>query len=245
MACEIAADIQQQWSAKTPDPILQLNNPDADKITVNEALAKKSLARYHVPVPPGHRAQSVEQAVEQAGKIGFPVALKALGFAHKTEKNAVRLNLNCAKEVARAAHDILLLTNEIYVEAMIDSVVAELVVGIVRESPMGLVMRIGSGGVFVEILDDQITLLIPTDRAAIEQALLGLKSAPVLSGYRGKPKADFNAAVDAIVAIQEFAIANARQLLELEVNPLIIRAQDGGATAVDALMVMQENSNHD
>ena len=61
------------------------------------------------------------------------------------------------------------------------------------------------------------------------------RMAPVLSGYRGKPAANILALIDAIEAIARYAEAHADTLLELDVNPLIARAQD--AVAVDALII--------
>ena len=104
-------------------------------------------------------------------------------------------------------------------------------------------MTIGSGGILVELLKDTRTLLIPASAQAIESAVKNLKSAPLLEGYRGRPKADIDATVQAIDAIQQFAIANSGSLLELDVNPLLIGAQGEGVFAADALIVLQEQ-NH-
>ncbi len=87
------------------------------------------------------------------------------------------------------------------------------------------------------------TLLIPTSADEIEKAVKSLKSAPLLNGYRGRPAADIAATVQAIVAIQEFAIAHSDSLLELDVNPLLIGAQGEGVFAADALIVIQEQEN--
>ena len=103
-------------------------------------------------------------------------------------------------------------------------------------------LTVGSGGILVEILRDSQTLLIPAARAEVEAAVLALKSAPLLNGYRGKPKADFNAAIDAIMAIQEYALAQAQHLIELDVNPLLLCAQGKGVFAADALIVLEEKT---
>jgi hypothetical protein len=162
--------------------------------------------------------------------------LKALGIAHKTEHNAVRLNLRSEPEVTQAAIDLLALSDTLYLEAMVQSPVAELIVGITRDAQFGLVLTIGSGGILVEILKDAQTLIIPVDRTQIEQAVLSLKSAPLLAGYRGKPKADVKSTIDAIMAIQAYAISTSETLIELDVNPLLLCAD--GAYAADALIII-------
>jgi hypothetical protein len=90
-------------------------------------------------------------------------------------------------------------------------------------------------------MKDSHTLVIPATRSQIENLLAGLKSAPLFTGYRGKPKADISAAVDAILAIQQFAIARSEHLLELDVNPLLLCAEGKGVFAADALIVLQED----
>jgi hypothetical protein len=94
--------------------------------------------------------------------------------------------------------------------------------------------------VLVELLKDSQTLLMPARRDEVESALLMLKSAPLLDGYRGKPKADVTATIDAIMAIQAYAIAKADSLVELDVNPLLIGPQNTGVFAADALILLKE-----
>lgn len=117
---------------------------------------------------------------------------------------------------------------------------AELIVGVTRDPQFGLVLTIGSGGILVELLKDSKTLLIPATRAEIEAALAGLKSAPLLAGYRGRPRADTGAAVSAILAIQAYAISQASSMIELDINPLLVGAEGAGVFAADALIVLEE-----
>ena len=120
---------------------------------------------------------------------------------------------------------------------MIAAPLAELLVGITRDPPFGLVMTLGSGGELVEILRDTATLLLPATRGEIAAALDSLRCAPLLRGYRGRPPGDRAAAVAAIDAIQRLALAEKDSLVELEINPLIVCAEGQGAFAADALMV--------
>jgi acyl-CoA synthetase (NDP forming) len=241
-ATEIAADIGAAWQGKMSEPLLPVQQLAGPGITLDEAEAKRRLAEFKVPVPAGCRVDSAETAQQLADQLGYPVVLKTLGIVHKTEHNAVRLNLKSGDEVTQAALQLLELGNELYLEAM-KPAQAELIVGVMRDSKFGLALTIGSGGILVELLKDSRTLLIPATSQAIEAAIKSLKSAPLLEGYRGRPKADIDATVQAIDAIQQFAIANSGSLLELDVNPLLIGAQGEGVFAADALIVLQEQ-NH-
>jgi acyl-CoA synthetase (NDP forming) len=126
---------------------------------------------------------------------------------------------------------------------MVTGGVAELIVGITRDPPFGPVMTVGSGGVLVELLQDSATLLLPTNREEIEAALRSLKLFPLLDGYRGRPKADLSAAIDAILGIASFALENAEAIDELDINPLIVCRQGEGAWIADALLVLARSVN--
>ena len=234
-ATEIAADIGAAWKLPMPLPVLKLTTAGEDRRILDEAEAKQLLSHHGVSIPSGKRLTTAEQAIEYARQTGFPVVLKALGIAHKTEKNAVRLNLGSESEVEKAAIELFKLSDNLYLETMVQNPVAELIVGITLDAQFGMVLTIGSGGILVEILKDAQTLIVPSDRAQIESALLGLKSAPLLAGYRGRAKANLESAIDAIMSIQSFAMAQSDKLIELDVNPLLLCAD--GAYAADALII--------
>lgn len=206
--------------------------------TLSEAEAKNRLREAGIPVPQGQRAVNAEEAVAAAHTLGLPVALKALGVAHKSEAGAVRLNLSTPEQVEAAARDLLPLGQGLLVERMVQGGVAELIVGVTRDPVFGPVMTLGTGGVLVELLQDSATLLLPASRDDIEAALRGLKLFPLLDGFRGRPKGDLPAAIEAIEAIARFAASPADALEELDVNPLIVCRQGQGAWAADALVVM-------
>jgi acetate---CoA ligase (ADP-forming) len=177
----------------------------------------------------------VEGAVAAATELGFPVAVKALGLAHKSEHDAVRLNMRDPEAVRIAAGALLPLGDGLLVECMVQGPVAELIAGVTRDPLFGPVMTIGTGGVLVELLADSRTLLLPARKADIEAALRSLKMFPLLDGFRGRPKAEIAAVLDALEGIARFAVDNASTLIEMDVNPLI--ATRNGAWIADALIV--------
>ncbi|RWG27852.1 acetate--CoA ligase family protein [Mesorhizobium sp.] len=183
------------------------------------------------------------EAVIASMALGFPVALKTLGVTHKSEVGAVRLNLKDAESVSNAAHDLLPLGTGLYAERMVRDGVAELIVGFTRDPMFGAVMTLGTGGVLVELLRDSVTLMLPATRDDIEAALRGLKLYPLLEGYRGRPKADVQAAIDAIAGIADFVQKNEGEIEELDINPLIVCAEGKGAWIADALLVLGEKKN--
>ena len=120
------------------------------------------------------------------------------------------------------------------VEEMLTGGVAELLIGVVKDPAHGFVLTLGAGGTLTEVLTDRTSMLIPATRGDIEAGLQSLKSAKLLNGFRGAPAADMQAILDAIAAIQNYVLANADGLEEVEVNPLICTPTD--AIAADALI---------
>jgi acetate---CoA ligase (ADP-forming) len=227
-------DAREVPSERSPSDRFAATSPSRGEGTPDEAQAKSLLANRGLPVPSGRRAATAAEAVSAANALGYPVALKALGIAHKSEAGAVKLNLRDEVSVRAAAEKLAGLGSGLYVERMVEGGIAELIVGITRDPLFGPVMTIGSGGVMVELLKDSATLLLPASREDVLAALRSLKLFPLLDGFRGRPKADLDAAVDAILGIAGFALDHAT-LEELDVNPLIACAK--GAWIADALMV--------
>lgn len=198
--------------------------------TLTEAEAKHALSAHGVRVPCARRAGSVQGAVDAATRIGFPIVLKGEGIAHKTEAGAVTLNLGSVDAVVTAA--TAMPTERFLVEEMITEAVAELLVGVVADPAHGYVLTLAAGGVLTEVLEDSVSLLLPTTPEAIRASLGGLRLARLLKGYRGKPGADMEAIVNTVLALQAYVIASTPQ--EVEINPLMCGTDK--AVAVDALI---------
>ena len=237
-AIEAAADIGAAFAAPAPrlDGLRSL--AAGPRVLLTEWQAKQQLSGAGVPIPSGGLAESPQAAVTAAQRIGLPVAVKAVGpeMQHKSDRRALRLDLHDVSQVAAAAAELLPFTGSVLVERMVGDGVAELIVGVNRDPQMGLVLLLGSGGERVELAADRALLVPPASRAEIETALAGLKAAALLQGFRGRPAGDLAALVDAVLAIQRFALESADRLIELDVNPLIARPRGRGVVAADALI---------
>ena len=238
-AAEAAAFVGEAWSRKEALPVGGATSSFLEDgiAQPDEAQAKQMLREAGLPVPEGMRVRGHDEAVAAAAALGYPVAMKALGLAHKSEHGAVRLGLRDEMAVAGAARGLQSLGTGLYVERMVDGGLAELIVGITSDPLFGPVMTLGSGGVLVELMKDSATLLLPASAGEVERALRSLKMFPLLDGYRGRPKADLDAAIRAILGIADFALAHAGTLAELDINPLIVCEEGRGASIADALMV--------
>jgi acetyl-CoA synthetase len=203
---------------------------------LDEAESKDFLARCGVPIPAARVARSAEKAVAAADELGYPVVVKALGVAHKTEVEGVRLGLGSADAVSQAVTEMADLSGLYLVEKMVDGVVAELIVGVANDAQFGPYLLVGGGGILVEVMKDSVSLLMPTTKEEVLHALGQLKCAPLLSGYRGAPPADLNAAADAILAVAGLIENDPATIIELDINPLLLLAEGHGVVAADALI---------
>lgn len=228
--------VQARWHEVAPLSVVTMMPAGPGRL-LNEVASKQALARFGVPIPAGQCVTAADAATA-ANRLGFPVVVKAVSdtLAHKTEAGGVRLNLTSADEVNAAVAGMAGLSDQFLVEAMATDVVAEIIVGLHRDAQFGLGLTLGAGGIWVELLKDSVTLLLPASVADIHSALQSLKIWPLLSGFRGRPPGDVDALVAAIAAIVSYGEANVGQLLELDVNPLLVLPQSRGVVAVDALI---------
>jgi acyl-CoA synthetase (NDP forming) len=193
-----------------------------------EGEAKALLARAGVAVPRGVSGATLDEVQARASVLSAPLALKGMGFAHKTEAGAVRLGLASLADQAEMPGAAGYLAEE-----MVTGVVAEGLLGLRRDPVYGVTLTLGLGGVTAELLADTVTLVVPVTGGELTAALKTLRLWPLLDGYRGRARADVAAFVDAALALQALML-NSPRLQEIEINPLMLR--ESGAVAVDAVI---------
>ena len=191
----------------------------------------EALARAGLRVPEGRRAADRREAVAAATALGFRWPSRR--SASPTNRSSARSGWGSGtrRPCAKRRGEMAGLGTGLHVERMVTGGVAELIVGVVSDPVFGPVMTLGSGGVLVELLQDSATLLLPASRDEVEAALRGLKLFPLLDGFRGRPRADLEAAVDAVLKIAAFVLDHPGGIEELDVNPLIVCARRARAPA--------------
>ena len=235
-AAEIAAGIGKAWARPAAAPLASAAFADGDSITLTEAEAKAELVAFGLTVPESRVCATAADAAAAAEAIGYPVVLKGLGIAHKTEAGAVKLNLATSEAVLEAATGMASIASGFLVEKMVAKPVAELIVGAMRDPVAGPVLTIGAGGILVELLEDSAILTLPTTREAIAAAIDGLKIKKLLDGYRGAPKGDIEALITTVAAAADYVVSNASIVEELDINPVMVLPHGQGAVAADALI---------
>ncbi|MDB6090607.1 MAG: acyl-CoA synthetase forming [Gammaproteobacteria bacterium] len=205
--------------------------------TLAEHEGKAALAAFGVRVPRA-RVVSPRDAADAAATVGFPVVIKAASAAleHKSDVGGVVMDVRTSADAKSAAERLSRLSDTLLVEEMVADGVAEILIGMTVDPQFGQVLVLGAGGVLTELLRDTVTLLPPFTAAAIKAALMKLAVGKLLTGYRGRPPADIAALVETALACTRYAQANVDTLLELDINPVIVRPAGRGAVAVDALI---------
>jgi acetate---CoA ligase (ADP-forming) len=185
---------------------------------------------------------------EGAGKIAFPVALKLLSrdIAHKSDIGGVRLGIRDAAALADAGREMLASARAAAPDARLGGLLAcpmvdggiEVIVGVVNDETFGPVVALGLGGVLAETLKDVVFRIAPFGRDEALSMISELRAAAVFDGQRGRPAADRAALADVLVKVSALAWALRERIAELDINPLIVRAEGKGVVAVDALLVL-------
>jgi acyl-CoA synthetase (NDP forming) len=210
--------------------------------------AARLLKACGATLAPAELARSAEEAVACAQRLGYPVALKieSRDIPHKTEVEGVSLALANAAAVDSAFTQIVSNAQRHRPAAKVEGVVVqamaagevELVVGLKRDPVFGVVVMVGLGGIYVEVLKDIVFRKAPITRTEAGRMLDELKGRAILDGLRGKPAVDRGALTALISAVSLFGAAAASHLLELDLNPVL--AGPRGAVAVDWLLICQE-----
>ena len=235
---QAAVDVGAAWSRPPSPPLLSNFSQQGETFVelLDEAESKDFLARRGVPVPLSRVVRSAKEAVQAAESLGYPVVVKALGVAHKTEAGGVRVNLDSPNQVLSAVAEMSSLCGSFMIEKMIGGIVAELIVGVARDEQFGPYLLLGGGGILVEMMNDSALLLLPTSKEQVLHALGQLTCAPLLTGFRGLPPADLSAAVDVILSVANLVEKDPSSIIELDINPLLLMAEGQGVVAADALI---------
>ncbi len=166
---------------------------------------------------------SVEEAEDAAERIGFPVVVKAAAgeIVHKSDARLVRTGLHDVRDVAAAAGDLqaaLGTGSPLLVQEQVTG--PELAIGLTRDERFGPLVMVASGGVNLDLWQDQVFLMSPLRRSEIRDALGSLRTWPVLDGFRGGEPVDVEAVVDLVEAAGRLGEEHP-EIVEMDLNPVV------------------------
>jgi acetyl-CoA synthetase (ADP-forming) len=221
---------------------------------LTESEAKRLIEMCGVRVTGEQLVRNVNNAVEAARTLGYPVVLKLSSrtLTHKSDIGGVQLDLRSDNDVhgawQRIASQLATLEPGAQLECVVQPMISggtELIVGTRWDPQFGALILVGAGGIWAESLRDTQCALAPVSTPRALDLVRELRSWPMLSGGRGRPPADLDALADVIVRVSWLAAKLGPRLAELDINPLLVKAVGDGAVALDARATLHPASfNH-
>ncbi|MDA0220451.1 MAG: acetate--CoA ligase family protein, partial [Proteobacteria bacterium] len=221
-----APEVVSRWRARL-----------ATGAALDEAEGLDLIADFGVPAIAHAVVGSEAEALAQAERLGYPVALKTAveGIQHKSDVGGVHLNLSGPEAVRSAYGD---LAARLGPRAMLSPMAprgVEMSLGIVADPQFGPLVMVGSGGILVELLADRRVILPPCSDGDARRHIDRLKARRLLDGMRGQPAADVAALARAVAALSVLAGEVGDLIAGLDINPVIVGATR--CVAVDALVI--------
>lgn len=239
-----------QWRAAEPqEAATPVPAGDLPAGSLDEAQAKQLFARFGVPCAREIVVETAAQAERAARDFGGRVVLKILSgeITHKSDVGGVAVNLapeQVGPRLAAMADEVESKARVRPTRFLVQEMVTggtELILGMHRD-PLGTAVLLGMGGITAELFKDTTMRLLPAAGGLSREEALGmaqeLKTWPLLDGFRGRPKADVEALVDAIVAFSRMAAQLGERLVEAEINPVFVLPQGRGVRAADGVVVL-------
>ena len=219
---------------------------NSGRTLLTEFESKRLLSAYGIPTVNTTVATSEAEAVEAAGKIGYPVVLKlhSESITHKTDVGGVRLNLPDAAAVQQAWRDISASVREkagaehfqgVTVQPMIGSGGYEIILGSKVDSQFGPVLLFGSGGQLVEVYRDRSLALPPLNTTLARRMMEQTKIFSAFRGVRGRAPVDL-AALDQLLVRFSRLVVEQPWIQEIDINPLLVSAER--IVALDARVIV-------
>lgn len=217
--------------------------------SLNEAEAKALFAKFGVHSVREIRVCNAKDAEAAARTLGGPVVLKLLSDAitHKSDIGGVAIGVSADAIGARLNQmrdDVETATGTKAEAFLVQEMVTggtEMILGLHRD-PLGSAILLGMGGVTAELIKDtSMRLLCPQTGLSRDDALAmirELKTYPLLDGFRGRPRADVDALVSAVVAFAQMAVQLGSRLREAEINPIFVLPEGRGVCAADGVALI-------
>jgi acetyltransferase len=184
----------------------------------------------------------LEDAVQSAREMGFPVVMKVLSrdISHKTEADGVQADLRSENDVREGyrkimegarAHKPDATVLGVTLQPMIRNPDYEILMGAKKNRDFGPVLVFGMGGILAEALGDRAIGLAPINRSLARMVMEGTKLFTLLRGYRNRPAANLPALEEIFVRLSHL-VEDFPEILEVDMNPVIVK--DGQACVADA-----------
>ena len=174
---------------------------------------------------------SLEEAVEAAREITYPMAMKVVGPVHKSDVGGVVLNVKDEATLSSEFERMMKIedTTAVLMQPMLSG--TELFAGAKKEDDFGHMVLCGMGGIFIEVFKDVAARLSPLTKAEALEMISSLKSQAILQGVRGQEGINVDIFAEVLVRLSALLEA-APEIFEMDLNPLLGNKKQ--VVAVDA-----------
>lgn len=252
-AARLAGFARDQQQLLRRDPPLAAAMPadlklPAGAATLDERQSKELLARFGIKSPREVVVRAGGDAASAVAGLQGPFAVKILSpdIAHKSDIGGVKLGVAAGNDLEEAVAAVIANGRKAKPDARIDGALVaemasglEVLAGVVNDPAFGPCVALGLGGVLTEILGDITYRIAPFGIETAHDMIAELKGARLFKGYRGAKPADVDALAELLVNVSRLSVALEQRLLELDVNPVFVRAAGQGVVAADALVVLR------
>jgi acetyltransferase len=224
----------------------------AGRYLLTEIESKQILAAYEIPTVETHLAITVEEAIQKADKIGYPVVVKVYShtITHKSDVDGVHLNLCCGNAVEEAYKAIQASVAEkvgashfagVTVQAMVDLKNSyELILGSSIDAQFGPVLLFGTGGQLVEVFEDRALGLPPLNTTLARRMMEQTRIYQALQGIRGRKAIDVGGLERLLVRFSQLVVEQP-WIKEIDINPLLAKpGVSNSLIALDARIVLYD-----
>ncbi len=232
-----------------------------DKVAIEDLMARRAKANekmglgtdgfeildaYGIPVPQYGKAETAEEALEIANRIGYPVSMKIISpdIVHKTDVGCVKLNI-VRDEVKETFFEILRRAEQYTTARRIEGVLVqqmveggrEVIVGMKRDMHFGPLILFGLGGIYVEVFKDVSFRIPPLSTEDALEMIKSVKAYRILKGIRGEPMSDIDSLVKVLLRFSQFCM-DFPEVLEADLNPVRVFEDGKGCCALDFKMTI-------
>ncbi|MBC8462865.1 acetate--CoA ligase family protein [Candidatus Bathyarchaeota archaeon] len=202
---------------------------------------------YGITAPASGLAKTVNEAVESADKMGYPVVMKIVSpeIMHKTDIGGVELNLSNASMVRIAFDEIMRKSRKAQPLAKIYGITVdkmvprgrEMIIGMSRDPQFGPMVMFGLGGIYVNYLKDVAFRLAPMNEREAQHMMEETRSYSLLQGVRGETPADIDKLKEAILRVGHL-VWDFPELKDLDINPIFVYDEGKGVNALDVKITL-------
>ncbi|MGA1820540.1 MAG: acetate--CoA ligase family protein [Thermoplasmatota archaeon] len=203
-----------------------------------------------IPTPRSMIARSIEEAVDAAETIGYPVVMKIVSrdILHKSDAGGVALDLGDRDEVMDAYQLIIRNVKRYDPHAKIDGIEVseminkglETIIGARRDRSFGPIIMFGLGGIYVEVMKDVSFRALPISRLEAISLLKEVRSYPLLLGVRGEESKDIDGLIEVMLRVGE-VLNRVRRITDMEINPLFVYERGKGVKVVDIRIMIAKD----